>query len=174
MQKKKTQQAKKTRAVKLAPSQKPIEFQTLEFPYFEKSMFWFASVAVVSAILAVNFILAQKYFLTLVFAVALIVFLRLSFEKPKKIQVKIDENGLRFRHRYYPWSVFTTFGILTSKKICARLYLYFPGIISIPLLIQLPKNISADNIKKELSAKLPEKIIKRPSLTDSINQYLKF
>ena len=174
MQKKIAKKLKINKGRKISRAVGAIEFQTLEFPYFEKGGFWFASVAVISAALVINFILAQKYFLTFIFLVALVVFLRLGFEKPKKIAIKIDSNGLRFRHRFYPWSVFTTFGILTKKTARPRLYLYFPGLFSIPLLIQIPNNISLESIKKSLSARLPEKNIKRLALTDAINQYLKF
>lgn len=151
-------------------------FQAPEFIYYKKGVWWSMLTVIIASLIIINLFLVQKYFLTLIVIAGLVVFIKYSLEKPKKVEVKLDKKGVKIKNRFYPWGVFVSFGLLRQKNKHTKIYFNHPGIISIPTAIELPKSIEIKipDLQKFLRKHLPEKFIQRTSIFDAINRYLRF
>lgn len=165
-------------AVKKRISRTPatLIFQAPEFPYYQKGAGWFGILIIIASLVVIDLIFAQKYFLTLIFVVGLVVFLKFSFEKPKMTEVKMDSRGVKYKGRFYPWKTFVSFGLLSQPGGAGRIYLDTPSWFSWPITIEHSRasQIKPLILQNFLRKYLPERFIKRSGIFDSINRFLRF
>ncbi|TSC92880.1 MAG: hypothetical protein CEN89_398 [Candidatus Berkelbacteria bacterium Licking1014_7] len=175
---KKINQPSKTELAAKIQTKKPqtIEFQTPEFPYHKKNIWWSSAFTIIAALLILILLFNAFYFLTIIMLAAILVFVKLSFEKPKKIKIKMSADGLTRKNRFYPWGAFASFSILNFKQGKARLYFNFPFWLSIPLTLEVDKSskIKMIDLTQFLRQCLPEKFIRHSHFIDAFNEYLRF
>jgi hypothetical protein len=169
----KTKQVRKIAAPRLPTS---LNFQAPEFIYYKKGVWWSMLTVIIAGLIIINLILVQMYLLTVIVVTGLMVFVKYSLEKPKKVKIRLDSKGVKIKNHFYPWTSFVSFGLLQYKTGHTRIYLNHPGLISLPTSIELPKSskIKTTDLQRFLRKHLPEKFIQRISIFDAINRYLRF
>lgn len=92
--------AKKKRVVSKKGPQ-TIEWMTTEFPYFHKRPGFEWGLAIITLILIAIFVGFGQYLLSLILALAAIALWQLANQKPRRMKVTINQEGISFQGKTY-------------------------------------------------------------------------
>ncbi len=144
-----------------------IHWEAQEFKYHRKSTNWFTSVIGVATVIVI-IALWQKNLLFAVFAViAAVLVVIWGKERPRRLQLKLDDKGLWVNKKFYDLRQFDAFA-LGEEELKLRYRQHFRPFLT----VNFPEEKSGA-IRKQLLEFLPE-IEYTESLTEALSDWLRF
>jgi len=106
-------------------TRKVVKWTAPEFHFFEKGLYWSILIGLLGVAVSIFLILTGNLFPVVIVILVVIVAFQLGHEKPKDIEVALDEGGVLYRNIYTPYSEIKSFWVAKHGQ---RSILYFEPI----------------------------------------------
>ena len=119
-------------------SPEPVHWTASEFIDHDKSVNWFVALALATAVLAtVVYLLTKDAISTIMIIVAALAFGVFAVRKPRVLDYKVDDSGIKIENKFYPYGNFKAFAVVDEgsveaiwlmplKRFMPVLTIYFP------------------------------------------------
>jgi len=114
-----------------------VEWEINEFNKHERNKKWYIVVAVIVTAILVYAVLNVNYLLGVIILLLVFILIFQHYQEPKRLAVKIGEDGLMIGNRYIPHVKFSSFWLAYDPPVVKNLYFDFANgssrHISVPL-----------------------------------------
>ena len=148
-----------------------LNWQSPEFVYYEKSIFWLIFGIIILALAVFILFYFREWYTVVVFILLAIVFFQYGYRKPQLKSYTITENGFKIDDKFYPFAKFEHFGILKTQNVSILNLKYLKKIM--PLLTVQLIDVNVSEIEKNLKNKLPEEHF-REGFFDKFTRVIRF
>lgn len=152
-------------------TQKIIEWQALEYPFWKKTAGWYSSVAIIGLAIALSSVIMGNFIFAVLVTISTFALLLMASIPPKKIKVSITKKGVVLGSYLYGYKNLESFSI-NELDSPPRLYLKSKRIFS-PLIITEIVGVKNEDIRKALKQRLDEEELFEP-LFHRLLEYLGF
>lgn len=152
-------------------SPKEISWEANSFYRYKRSINWYAGLIVLTAVLAIIFLLLHNYLLAVIIAVAAVVTAKLAGANPTREEVAISDKGVTIRNNFYPFAFFKSYYLDNSYGV-NRLYLETTRRI-FPTMVVFLGSQDPLKINDLLARHLPPKINRFEVLNHKLLHWLK-
>lgn len=149
-----------------------VSWQAPQFIYYQKKFWWYAILVLVGLGLATLFYFIDDLLGIIMVALAMLVFIVTSAQKPKKMFYKIGAEGITIDEKIYPFSDFKSFYITYTNGI-ATLHLTKIKKISVPISLIL-ENVDEGQVLALIKKFLPENTKIKYSTSDILSKWFRF
>jgi hypothetical protein len=121
-----------------------ISWEVPEYPVYERGIFWYLSLAVVSIVLLIYALRNSNFLFAFIIVMFIIIFLLHTDRKPSLLKFSLTEQGVLLGTKLYLWKEFSRFFIVYNPPEVKTLYFEFSNFkphLTIPLGEQNPEVI---------------------------------
>jgi len=93
-----------------------LSWEAEEFSQVERSWVWYLVGAIIALGLVVLAVLFRQWLLAIIVVLLALVLFQIVRAKPGKIEVKLTENGILAKGKFYPYQNFKSFGIVEGQN----------------------------------------------------------